>query len=130
MSVNNDIRVAVFDRISTADILPVAWPNVHYDGTKPYCRVFFLSVPTSALGIRQLNLYEGIVQVDVVVSSGVGEIVAIGYCDQFINLFPRNLYLTQNTTEIGFIEPGYPGPAIQEDDGYFLPVSIPYKIIL
>lgn len=132
MSVLKDIHVAVFDRLEAATITGIqgiSWPNVTYNGDKPYLRINILPSPTKALGIRSTDIYEGFVQIDVVTKDGIGGINAVDIAEEIVALFPRNFHAEQGTSEIGFLEEGYPGPAIQEVDGYFIPVSIPYIVI-
>lgn len=138
MSVETDIRTGVFSHIQdgailitdSSDLIPVVWPNVDLNPSKPYLRVNIIPIPTQAVGIKSLNRHTGIVQIDAVVESGVGEIKALEYVEQILALFPRNTYLQENTTEIGFVELGSVGPPLQETDGdgYYIPVSIPYII--
>lgn len=123
------LEAADIKKEGTTDSIPIAWPNVNFQESEPYFRVNHIPVPAIAVGINSTNLYEGFIQVDVVVKEGVGGISPSQYAKQILSIFPRNKRLVEGSTEIGIRHPGYISPAIQQPDSYFIPVTIPYTAI-
>ena len=124
-----DITRGIFDHLGANASLSVAYPNVKYEGVKPYFRANILPVPTVSLGIQALDRYDGFAQIDVVVKDDTGSIDAAGYVAEILTLFPRNSIITSGTTKIRFDVIGWTSPAVQDVDGYFIPVSIPYIVL-
>lgn len=129
MGVKTDIIRGFCLALEAANIAPVAWPNVDYDGkTKPYLRVSVLPAPTMALGVTTSDIHHGLYQVDVVVTAGDGALQPASLEDAVIAAFPRNRQIIENTTKIRFTKTGYAGPSMQSGSEFFTPLSIPYKV--
>ena len=129
-TVNTDIQQAFFDVIDTAAILVTVWPNTDFDTPKPYLRVNYIPFETQSIGISSIDKYGGICQIDVVIEAGLGAIKANQYVDQILDLFtPRPQRLTSGNTAVQISKTGWASPAVQDKDGYFIPISIPYTII-
>lgn len=129
MSVFYKLQNAIIPYLNDNLTLPIAWPNRKYDGSKPYHRVSFLPAPVASIGLRSIDRYDGFIQIDTVVESDTGAIVVAGYCADILTLFPRNSIIKGDGITIRFNLAGYTSPAVQDVDGYFIPVSIPYTII-
>jgi hypothetical protein len=129
MGVYADLQKGVYAYLVSNSINNVAWPNVTYTPSKPYYRINYLPSPTTNLTYGGGDILSGLVQIDVVIKDGIGSVAAASLVDTILALFARNCYITEGTTLIRFEESGWAGPAIQEESGYFIPVSIPYKIL-
>lgn len=130
MGVETDILLGAFDTLSGAALgYQIAYPNIEFTGTKPYLRINVLKANTSPYAVTRGDYHQGIIQVDVVVEVGVGMITASQKAEEVLAIFPRLLRINKNTTTIRIDERGSVGPDIQEPDGYFIPVSIPYRVL-
>ena len=129
MGVDTDIRKGLFDALEDAGILSISFPNVSFEGEKPYLRVNVLPAPTAPFAVTTTDIHEGFLQVDVVVKEGEGSIDAFDYVQRILDVFPRNTLITEGTTKIRIDQLGWPGLAIQQPDGFFIPVSIPYIVL-
>lgn len=130
MSVLTDIQQAFFRRISSSTIdADMVYPNRNADTTRPQLRVNILPAQTVPVGLRTSDLYTGMCQIDVVVEANVGAIKATDIVGEILDLFPRNLFLTENDTLVKINKTASTNPAVQDGTGYFIPVSIPYEVI-
>ena len=114
-----------------AGTTPVAWPNVLYTpvtGTS-YYRVNFLGAPVDRLTHGNADRHTGIMQIDCVIPSKKGELAAISLARAVASHFDRIDLSGDNGEKIKTIKPPYLGPGQQENDWYFVPVSITYSII-
>ena len=75
------------------------------------------------LGVTTLNQEVGIIQASVYVEKGVGEIVPADIAQEFLDLFPRNLQLTNlRIDKIGTIAAPF-----YDDAWHVTPVTIQYQ---
>ena len=125
------IKTAVFDRLIAEGSLPALYFNNVEDTTQPlppvsnHLRPFVLPSDTRTIGVRTLNQEVGLIQVNVFVGKGQGEITSSDIASQILDLFPRNLDLVAcRIDDIGSIAPSF------FDRGWYItPVSIPYQNI-
>ena len=105
MAVETDIHKAILSKIGTDTNIPIAWPNIVYTGDKPYAAVDIIPGNTVAFSMTDTNLYQGIIQITVVIDAGLGEIKSMLLAENFISMFPRNSVLDYNGTRIRFNGP-------------------------
>lgn len=129
MGIDKDLAVTLFNVIADANILHTAWPNVQYPGDMPYAQVWFMPARTANLGLSSGESRSGILQVNIVIDSGIGMIDAIEYAERFMELIPRGTRLTFGANMVFFDSPPSLGPYIQQEDYMALPVSFEYRTI-
>ena len=123
----NDIQAALDTKLKTITGTPVAFPNVPYtpQAGKTYLRAFYLPAETvqAAMGSIGKDETNGIYQVDVVVPRGSGRPQLL---DTVADLFKRGTVLTYNGVSVRIRSVSL-GPAILEDEWYFVPVSVNFQ---
>lgn len=129
MGTNTDILNAFLDKFELEDILPISYPNVDYDGDKPYMKIDIIPAQTQSLGFSSIDRWSGICQASVVVDASLGAITVSDYVDSIIEAFPRPTRISSGDTSVKIDVTGWSSPAIQGTDGYMIPVSIPYLIL-
>jgi hypothetical protein len=129
VGIETNILKGLLTQIDNAGIAPVAWPNIAYDGVRPYLDVSLLPAPTRGRGISAGNTHSGFLQINVVVDAGTSAVTVTGLVDDVISLFPRVSQIIEGDTTINIDDRGWPGPAGQTPSGYFIPVTIPYTVL-
>lgn len=129
MGVDLNIYNAITAIFETAYEDETVFPNVGHDGSKPQLRLSFLPAPTEPHGVSSGDIYEGFVQVDVVIDEGVGAQQGLVLAETVLGMFPRNHHIVESDTKIQFIKKGWLSANVQDETGYFIPVTIPYLVI-
>lgn len=129
MSVQSDIHLGILAYISASSLTNVAYPNVKADLDKPFFRINFLPVPTIPLAVNETNRYSGILQIDVNIEEGIGQVKADTEVNKLFTLFPRGTTITQNGNDICFDRAGWISPPQQSGDNYFIPVNFFYQVL-
>lgn len=129
MSITSDIYKGIFDTIDGSSLgLNIAWPNVEFNEVPPYIAIHPLPAITIPVDIKNGDMHIGTIQVSVTYPAGNGIITATEKAGEVITLFPRNLIITEGTTQIKINRSGWQSPHIQEADEVMIPVSIPYTV--
>jgi len=108
----------------------VAWPNVKFTrvvGT-PYYRTAFIYPESERLTYSNTGQHKGIFQVDAMIPSNRGNILALTMARTVAAYFD-NQKLIENGVTVQIIKTPTLGPEIQEVDWYGIPVSIFYTIM-
>ncbi len=129
MGIEADINLAILKAIEASALSPVAYPNVNFSGDKPYYRVFLLPAKTEPFGVVSSNIYNGIVQIDIVGVEGIGQPKIDVLISAALAVFPRNKLLIEETTKVRFDSTGWASPPVQDKDEYFVPVNFMYLSI-
>lgn len=122
-----DIMVAVIDYVEAFATIPIAAPNMEYSGARPYYRLTVMPASTVAFGISSTSRHRGIIQVDTVVDEAIGIKQAAEYVDAVIERFKRPRIIAGL---VRITEPGYPGPPVTSMNEFFIPVTIPYTVLI
>lgn len=128
-NVYRNITEGLFKYLIEANILPVALPNLSYDGDKPYLRISLIPGASFSMGYLSADHHRGLFQVDVVDNPLTNLQTIMSYVDQVRDAFPRGLHILESGTTIRIDTAAFPGPPQHEVDGYFVPVTIPYNVI-
>lgn len=128
MTIFNDIQAALDTQLATITGTPIAYPNVPYTpqaGTT-YLRASFLPGDTiqASLGASGQDETNGIYQVDIVAPRGSGRPSEV---DTVADTFKRGTVLTYNSQSLR-VRSVSMGPAILDDEWYFIPMSIDFQI--
>ncbi len=129
MGIEASINLAILKKIEASSLSPVAYPNVNFSGSKPYYRVFLLPAKTEAFSLVSSNIYNGIVQIDVVGIEGIGQPKVDILVAAALAVFPRNSLLVENGIKVRFDSTGWPSPPVQDKDEYFIPINFMYLSI-
>ncbi len=129
MSIEANINLAILETIAAASLSSVAYPNVEHNGVKPYYRVHLLPSKTEPYSLVSSNIYQGIVQIDVVAKEGTGLPVVDALVATALAIFPRSKLLIKDGFKIRFDAAGWASPAIHDGVDYFVPVNFMYLSI-
>lgn len=127
---SNAIRALLDGRLNTlTPVIPVAWPNVPFTPVKgtAYHRVNLLPATPEQreLGATGRNTETGVYQVDCVFPADAGAGNAWARAELVRAHFKRGTKLAGSGFVVTIRGAG-PGPAIQEDGWYVVPVTISY----
>jgi hypothetical protein len=140
-SIPESIETALFTRalgLAAITGLPIAAPNVDFPGKnaagqvlpKParYLRVDHLPNRSQRPFINDAeHLRPGILQIMVVIESGMGKPLATRYAGQVAAHFPMDLKLVSDGVTVRISkEPDIAGP-LKDDTSFMLPVSVSYE---
>lgn len=125
MSLEN-IKTAIYKHIDLQVFgVPVLYTNEEKETqTGPHLIAMVLPAKTDSVGLNSIDKEQGIVQIDIMIKSGGGEIESAKLVDKVIDAFPRGLKLIENNQEICFNHKGWPSGDLQLGDWVKTPVSI------
>lgn len=124
------IMTSVYDRIKAATwSVPVFYNNIEYDGptesppTGNHLLPYVLPSRPRTIGLNSLSQEIGLIQFNIMVEKGKGEIVSARIVDEILAVFPRNLQLD------GLRIDRAPGADVAFYKGawYITPVTIEYQ---
>lgn len=129
-----DIRNALKARLASGSFpfgTGIAWPNVNYDGARPYFDTSFSGVSRVGDGVQGDEILEELGQFNavVVVDSGGGEDGAGELADIVAGLFPEGLSISITGANIAIISPTEIRGGFPTDADYRVPVAIRYHAL-
>jgi len=126
---HDEMLTAIYTKFGTIlDIPEIVYPNIEVDpSVDGYVRVNVLPANPDTVGVKSITWYRGIIQANVYVKLGVGEIVAARYAQKIIGAFPRGTVLTNGTTSIKIDENAQAYNGIVDGGYYMMPVRIVYN---
>ena len=118
---------AVYHKLGTiAGIPSIAYPNIDFTPTNDYVAVYVLPAETTAECLDNLSYKSGIIQVDCVVPSSVGEIKAAEYADIILSEFKNGTVITDGVL---INRPPFVSAGFNMGNGYYkIPVNIRYRL--
>lgn len=114
-----------------AEGLPVVWPNTRFDAQAHtnYLRAAVLPVTPRLLTVCDGgSVYDWILQINIYVPDGVGELVAQRYADKLRDTYPVGFELVGNH-RYRVIEPAHVAPPVPVEGWYFTPVQHRFQTI-
>jgi hypothetical protein len=136
MSGTTEIRAALVQRLTAVSpgaalsVSQVAWENKKYVPTigTAWYRATFLpgQQVAAAIGTDSANRNVGVFQIDVVYPKDAGDVTAQAEAERIAACYKRGTMLTYSAVNVR-CERAYRGPAVQEDDWFFIPVKVEYR---
>jgi len=119
---------SIFTYVSTISNIPkVFYPNVKQTNI-PDEYVIINVIPTKPddIGLRQVTMNTGLIQIDVMTLDSIGEIRASEIAQLIINAFPRNTVIP--TSLIRIDKTPYASMGLSDGNGHYkVPVTIEYN---
>lgn len=123
----DDIRAALDSRLAAFQSANVAWENARFEPAEGtgYLRPFLLPAEPrqASVGASGLDRISGIYQIDVCEPKDQGLGPHLRKVDQVIAQFSRGLSLTSNGATVTILR-SWPGPSLDRDSFYCVPVSV------
>ena len=124
---HDSLLAAVYSKLSTVPDMPtIFYPNTNQT-TVPseYVAAYVIPAPTENATIDGLEYQYGIIQIDCVTLSSVGEIKAAQLAEKIIAAFKVG---TQISGVLKVHRPSYASAGIQTGDGHYkIPVTVRYQ---
>lgn len=122
------LLTAIYTKLGTISGLPtIMYPNVKSPATIPneYMAVYVIPAPTESATIDGVEYQYGIIQIDCVTLSAVGEIKASQLAQKIISAFKVG---TQISGVLKVNKPSYASSGMQTGDGHYkIPVTVRYQ---
>lgn len=130
----SDIRNAMKTRLASGSFpfgTGIGWPNIDYDGARPYFDTSFSGVSRIGDGVQGNEILEELGQFNavVVVDQGGGEDGAGDLADIVAALFPEGLSIPITGAAIAIIAPTEIRGGFPTDADYRVPVAIRYHAL-
>jgi len=119
---------SIFTYLETREDLPdIFYPNVSQD-TIPnqYLEVHIMPVAPANIGVKDISWHRGIIQINIVISDGVGSIIPATIAQKIIDAFARGTVIS--TSNIRIDSQPYASAGFNDNKGHYItPVTIPYN---
>ncbi|NHB92972.1 phage tail terminator-like protein [Photorhabdus cinerea] len=108
---------------------PVEYSNIEFTDTESmYLQCHVMPAATDNIGLAlDMQIYRGIVQVNIVTKAGRGEAEALSISEQLCNLLKNGYEIVDDDFKVYFNGEPTVYPGIQNHVHYVIPVSVPYR---
>lgn len=121
------LLTAIYTKLGTISGLPaIFYPNVKRPATIPseYVAVYTIPAPTETKTIDGVEYQYGIIQIDCVTLSSVGEIKASQLAQKILTAFKNGTVISGG---LRVHKPSYASGGMQMDGHYKIPVTVRYQ---
>lgn len=133
MSINSDITTALYTQVEVAAAavnLPVKFPNIPFtspDNNRYLDVTHFRNDPDPPLTWDGTSFYVGILQINLVIEAGVGDVLPTNICDQIAGFFEFGTVLRSGNTAVKIEQKPGVLTAIENGQTTLYPVSVRYR---
>lgn len=131
MSFFQDVQAALDTRLDAlTGGTPIAWENVEYTPVRgtAYLRPTTLMAPSSLMDLIDLQMNEGIYQIDVIYPLGNGNGAALAKADAIYDHFKGDITLVSNGVTVNVKQISRRPQVIREDAWLMTSVEVNFKV--